>query len=350
MTLPPLSDEELADLHRGAALGMLARDFSGADSLVLRLLAEHAALRARVAELGAEVDVAARLAAARGDSLAAAETALRQAQADLSRERVATGQADLLRATLREALSLTADAPDEDIARGVRQVVAALDQAAGDDVGRADAVSAVMLERDDLHEQLRQAQAERDAAREREARLVAWLRSTAAIDDLVITVQSETGLPADDDGDDRAGEVAGAVLDRIVEVFTGPPPDEVLCVYCGADYHRSADCLAAPGAVERPTPAPATDSEEVARDANVCEHGDHPAPPGKRFCSRACAECERADCDDSEECAGICLRPWCRACDHPAHPAGLCMRPSNRVPEHPCSCRVITTQEEADRG
>lgn len=25
---------------------------------------------------------------------------------------------------------------------------------------------------------------------------------------------------------------------------------------------------------------------------NVCEHGDHPAPDGVRFCSDACADCD----------------------------------------------------------
>jgi hypothetical protein len=41
---------------------------------------------------------------------------------------------------------------------------------------------------------------------------------------------------------------------------------------------------------------------------NVCEHGDHRAPEGKRFCSEACARCELADAPDGAECAGICLR------------------------------------------
>lgn len=42
---------------------------------------------------------------------------------------------------------------------------------------------------------------------------------------------------------------------------------------------------------------------------NVCEHGDHPAPVGKRFCSDACAKCEVADFDDTKaSCAGICQR------------------------------------------
>lgn len=44
-----------------------------------------------------------------------------------------------------------------------------------------------------------------------------------------------------------------------------------------------------------------------AQSANVCEHGDHPAPAGRRFCSRACAECELAEHDASRgECAGLC--------------------------------------------
>lgn len=43
-------------------------------------------------------------------------------------------------------------------------------------------------------------------------------------------------------------------------------------------------------------------------DENVCEHGDHVAPPGRRFCSPECARCELAECDDADECAGICLR------------------------------------------
>jgi len=40
---------------------------------------------------------------------------------------------------------------------------------------------------------------------------------------------------------------------------------------------------------------------------NVCEHGDHPAPAGKRFCSESCAKCEMTDFDATKaECAGIC--------------------------------------------
>lgn len=55
------------------------------------------------------------------------------------------------------------------------------------------------------------------------------------------------------------------------------------------------------------TPPPPTPRRPNVGDANVCEHGDHPAPEGKRFCSRACAECERADFDDTTDCcAGLC--------------------------------------------
>lgn len=38
-------------------------------------------------------------------------------------------------------------------------------------------------------------------------------------------------------------------------------------------------------------------------DDNVCEHGDHPAPDGVRFCSDACALCEIGEV----ECGGCRL-------------------------------------------
>jgi hypothetical protein len=37
---------------------------------------------------------------------------------------------------------------------------------------------------------------------------------------------------------------------------------------------------------------------------NTCEHGDHPAPPGRRFCSRACQDCEAGMTPCSPECRG----------------------------------------------
>ncbi len=41
---------------------------------------------------------------------------------------------------------------------------------------------------------------------------------------------------------------------------------------------------------------------------NCCEHGDHAAPPGQRFCSPACEECEHATggIGTLATCAGIC--------------------------------------------
>jgi hypothetical protein len=42
---------------------------------------------------------------------------------------------------------------------------------------------------------------------------------------------------------------------------------------------------------------------------NVCEHGDHPAPDGERFCGPECEECEHTPFDEQAyDCAGICLR------------------------------------------
>ena len=42
---------------------------------------------------------------------------------------------------------------------------------------------------------------------------------------------------------------------------------------------------------------------------NCCEHGDHPAPAGKRFCSVACERCESAPPDygvRDSGCSGLC--------------------------------------------
>lgn len=38
---------------------------------------------------------------------------------------------------------------------------------------------------------------------------------------------------------------------------------------------------------------------------NVCEHGDHEAPPGQRFCSEGCRKCDSAD-QTGNDCAGLC--------------------------------------------
>jgi hypothetical protein len=39
---------------------------------------------------------------------------------------------------------------------------------------------------------------------------------------------------------------------------------------------------------------------------NTCEHGDHPAPDGKRFCSYACLRCEHSAAEQG--CDGTCHR------------------------------------------
>lgn len=42
---------------------------------------------------------------------------------------------------------------------------------------------------------------------------------------------------------------------------------------------------------------------------NVCEHGDHAAPAGKRFCSVACETCEHDTFGRFDEgCSGLCGR------------------------------------------
>lgn len=56
-------------------------------------------------------------------------------------------------------------------------------------------------------------------------------------------------------------------------------------------------------------------------DENVCEHGDHPAPAGKRFCSEACERCEH-ESKGENGCDALCylneeeldeLRRWASA-------------------------------------
>lgn len=41
---------------------------------------------------------------------------------------------------------------------------------------------------------------------------------------------------------------------------------------------------------------------------NGCEHGDHAAPPGWRFCCEACADCEGEPAPEGKCCAGLCGR------------------------------------------
>lgn len=40
---------------------------------------------------------------------------------------------------------------------------------------------------------------------------------------------------------------------------------------------------------------------------NVCEHGDHPAPVGRRFCSSECETCEN-NSFGRNGCDGTCKR------------------------------------------
>jgi hypothetical protein len=45
---------------------------------------------------------------------------------------------------------------------------------------------------------------------------------------------------------------------------------------------------------------------DIIDGGNCCEHGDHPAPSGKRFCSPECDECEHSPHNDDGSCSGIC--------------------------------------------
>lgn len=52
-----------------------------------------------------------------------------------------------------------------------------------------------------------------------------------------------------------------------------------------------------------PKPKPPTKR----RATNVCEHGDHRAPAGVRFCSKACRVCEAGGAPCSDECVRLNL-------------------------------------------
>lgn len=54
---------------------------------------------------------------------------------------------------------------------------------------------------------------------------------------------------------------------------------------------------------------------------NVCEHCYQSAPDGRRFCSESCRQCELTDCDESKECAGLCLPQWVSASQPSKGPA-----------------------------
>ena len=42
-------------------------------------------------------------------------------------------------------------------------------------------------------------------------------------------------------------------------------------------------------------------------DRNVCAHADHYAPPGMRFCSDWCLQCdEDVNIEEGQVCAGVC--------------------------------------------
>lgn len=49
---------------------------------------------------------------------------------------------------------------------------------------------------------------------------------------------------------------------------------------------------------------------EVLEDVNVCEHGDHLAPPGQLYCSPECERCDRGwdRVDSKDDCPGVCLQ------------------------------------------
>lgn len=76
---------------------------------------------------------------------------------------------------------------------------------------------------------------------------------------------------------------------------------------CHAGCKKGA-CVCKPGCQCHPAAQP-LNSGPAGGEANVCEHGDHPAPAGKRFCSYACETCEVDGFGRvSDGCTGLCER------------------------------------------
>jgi hypothetical protein len=75
-------------------------------------------------------------------------------------------------------------------------------------------------------------------------------------------------------------------------------------------YMRVALRLAIVNDFQRADEVPQTswlDGRDDGTVDNTCEHGDHPAPLGQRFCSLACMECEETEAPADKECAEICV-------------------------------------------
>lgn len=102
-----------------------------------------------------------------------------------------------------------------------------------------------------------------------------------------------------------------------------PTPTRAACAACrGSGSYRGYFCSECKG--EGTFAIPPAPQGEPQRE-NTCEHGDHPAPAGKRFCSEACLRCEQYDAPESAEgCVGICwgATPDGASVEGPAVPQG----------------------------
>jgi|GEM_PF-6014587 len=92
---------------------------------------------------------------------------------------------------------------------------------------------------------------------------------------------------------DSSGWSAGSAVEH------APECSELRCPH-GVLWENWAGCKACENEDEER-------EADIAKDVhNSCEHGDHAAPAGNRFCSKACMDCEASEQVSDHGCNNIC--------------------------------------------
>jgi hypothetical protein len=145
----------------------------------------------------------------------------------------------------------------------------------------------------------------------------ARLAEATATLDRVRKVQLWSPQPAEPERDDDGPLYQGFMTDqggqwiRIEDLLEALSATTAQAAMCRVDVGGGPCGEQEPCALHS---AQAAEPEPDNSEPNCCEHGDHPAPEGKRFCSKECAKCEQTEHDAAEhECARLCLpvtRSW----------------------------------------
>lgn len=127
-----------------------------------------------------------------------------------------------------------------------------------------------------------------------------------------------TPIPPDHRGSDECRRLAKRIRERCALGTNADFLEEVVIMPALVEAYAKGTEIGAEYALRRPTSATAYE--------NTCEHGDHQAPKGKRFCSDACLRCEH-ESRGATGCDGIC------ASDAPAPTDATNMVRDMRCPE-----------------